>query len=199
MHGLCSQIGDLATPRHIPAVGMGFRHARRMPGRFKGPKPEMQAFPTRWAVARSVNAALSKGGRAMKDAFIAADIPNGPLGRIRNCELNFGVDYIDGVAKALGVEPWQALHPTLGRDVLAHSVQAALLAEQFDEHFGSLPERERTLAYSGIEALMRLGALGFARHTLGLEPAAKEQPATTEPAEKQPAGVRSGSSSRKTE
>ena len=77
-------------------------------------------------------------------------VPNGPLGRIENATTNFGVDYLDGLAGAFGLAPWQLLVPDLkvstgpgGRAVVQipgqavlpepkYSAQADALAAQLD-------------------------------------------------------------------
>lgn len=51
--------------------------------------------------------------RARGPLIEATGIPNGPLGRIEREESNIGIDYLDGLAKAFDVEPWQLLVPGL--------------------------------------------------------------------------------------
>jgi transcriptional regulator with XRE-family HTH domain len=38
-------------------------------------------------------------------------VPNGTVGRVCKGEVNLGVDYLEPLADAFGVEPWQLLRP----------------------------------------------------------------------------------------
>lgn len=88
-------------------------------------------------------------GKGRDALVLESGVPNGPLGRILNAQVNFGVDYLDGFGKAFGAEPWQLLVPTLkvragprgkpiietplsAEPVLDRSPQAEALADQLD-------------------------------------------------------------------
>ncbi|MFN7609692.1 MAG: hypothetical protein ACK5QX_01965 [bacterium] len=60
-------------------------------------------------------------------------IPNGTLGRIVNAEVDAGIDKLELLAAALGVEPWELLVPPEKREsmrALAAALRAASAPQQ---------------------------------------------------------------------
>lgn len=60
----------------------------------------------------------------------ASGVPNGTVGRACKGEVNLGIDYLEPLAAALGLEPWELLAPTTEmvpleeRNVVANPAQA---------------------------------------------------------------------------
>lgn len=71
----------------------------------------MEKPTVRKVVAKLINDAISFGSTTHKKV-VAAGVPNGPLGKMRHAENNFGVDYLDTLAGHFGVEAWQLVCPT---------------------------------------------------------------------------------------
>ena len=76
-----------------------------------GSVQRMEKQPVRQIVKEVINDAIAFGSTTHKK-IVKAGIPNGPLGKIRHAENNFGVDYLDKLAAHFQVEAWQLICPT---------------------------------------------------------------------------------------
>lgn len=57
----------------------------------------------------------------------ALGMTNGTIDRIRRADVNAGIDHLEPLAQALGVEPWELLVPPERREAL-HALYQALKA-----------------------------------------------------------------------
>lgn len=62
-------------------------------------------------LANAVNNLISVGKTSHRKIVANGGPSNGPLGRLRNQEDDVGIDTLDRLATATGLQPWQLLHP----------------------------------------------------------------------------------------
>ncbi|GAP37355.1 helix-turn-helix transcriptional regulator [Piscinibacter sakaiensis] len=65
-------------------------------------------------LAKNVNALVNTRTGTLEQLVKALGVSNGTLGRIRNAEVETGVDKLTEIAAYFGIEPWQLLAPKLG-------------------------------------------------------------------------------------
>ena len=87
--------------------------------------------------------------REPKQIVAAGILTNGAIGRICNAETNVGIDVLDQIAAAYGLEPWQLLMPSLAASP-SHSGAPTIIGtpqwpfELFSpEDFARLGQKER--------------------------------------------------------
>ena len=102
---------DSMSPHHIPISGTGqilIPHLALRIGHSLSVRPRdtlARNLKSLMAVTpdRGVIAALSK----------ASEVPHGTVGRACKADVNLGIDYLDPLAGAFGLQPWQLLSPAL--------------------------------------------------------------------------------------
>lgn len=89
--------GPRAT--YIPLLGCGFAHSARVRPRDVLAE-NLRVLMTRHPALNTVRKLSEHSG-----------VPNGTVGRVCRGDVNLGVDYLEPLADAFGVEPWQLLRP----------------------------------------------------------------------------------------
>jgi transcriptional regulator with XRE-family HTH domain len=75
-----------------------------------GNNPEM-AEPTKKLLARAVTRAIDAAGVSRNSWSAAKRLDVKAVERVEKASHNVGVDFMDKLARAIGVEPWQLIHP----------------------------------------------------------------------------------------
>lgn len=75
-----------------------------------GNNPEM-AEPTKKLLARAVTRAIDSAGVSRNSWAAAKRLDVKAVERVEKASHNVGVDFMDKLARAIGVEPWQLIHP----------------------------------------------------------------------------------------
>lgn len=92
----------------IPYLGCGFAHSARVRPRDVLAE-NIRRLMERHPVLNTVRKLSEHSG-----------VPNGTVGRVCKGDVNLGVDYLEPLADAFGVEPWQLLRPNLSAEQETH-------------------------------------------------------------------------------
>lgn len=89
-------------------------------------------------LAANIQALTAKWETSNKHKKLCEDsgVPNGTLERITKAAVSAGVDWLEPIAQALGVEPWELLVPPERRAqlrALSDALQAAALIQPAEE------------------------------------------------------------------
>ena len=142
-------------PNHSPQLG----YCNTVLG-FLSCETQDMSKSTREVLADNLNRLMEKRGDSCISLAQRSGVSHGTIDRLRKAQVSAGVDHLDGIAKAYGIEAADLLGSGVKSD--AGPWPFALVQREDIEHLSDL--QRRMVESATLEALAKVEALGAGEH-----------------------------------